>query len=68
MEDCRNAIVSWARWGVANHAGFTYSDGPNRMEGINKPGQLPCICDCSAWVTYTSVSYTHLTLPTKRIV
>jgi len=53
MEDCRNAIVSWARWGVANHAGFTYSDGPNRMEGINKPGQLPCICDCSAWVTYT---------------
>jgi peptidoglycan hydrolase-like protein with peptidoglycan-binding domain len=52
MTDVRNDIVNWAKWGVANHAGFTYSEGGNRMEGVHKPGVTPCVCDCSAFVTY----------------
>jgi len=52
MTDVRNQIVQWAEWGVANHAGFTYSEGSDRMEGVHKPGVTPCVCDCSAFVTY----------------
>ena len=51
MADVRNEIVGWAKWGVANHAGFTYSEGPQRMSGIGHPGVLPVVCDCSAFVT-----------------
>jgi len=50
MTDVRDQIVKWARWGVDNHAGFTYTEGGNRMEGIGHPG-VPCHCDCSAFVT-----------------
>ena len=50
MADVRDQIVKWARWGVDNHAGFTYTEGGNRMEGIGHPG-VPCHCDCSAFVT-----------------
>lgn len=52
MADVRAQIVAWANWGVANHAGFTYSEGNDRMEGVHKPGVTPCVCDCSAFVTY----------------
>ena len=52
MADVRAQIVQWARWGVANRSGFHYTEGPARMSGVNKPGQLPCWCDCSAFVTY----------------
>ena len=50
MADVRSKIVEWAKWGVANHAGFTYTEGPQRMEGIGHPG-VPCHADCSAFVT-----------------
>ena len=52
MPDVRSQIVAWARWGVDNRNGFTYTEGPQRMSGVHKPGQLPCWCDCSAFVTY----------------
>lgn len=52
MADVRPHIVSWANWGVTNHSGFNYTEGLLRMSGINKPGVLPCSCDCSAFVTY----------------
>ena len=52
MADVRAQIVTWANWGVANHAGFTYSEGNDRMEGVHKPGVTPCVCDCSAFATY----------------
>jgi len=52
MADVRAQIVSWARWGVANHNGFTYTEGPMRMSGVHASGVLPCFCDCSAFVTY----------------
>ena len=51
MADVRADIVKWARWGVENRSGFHYTEGPNRMSGIGHPGQLPCFCDCSAFVT-----------------
>ena len=47
----RQEIVKAARWGVANHAHFTYSEGPQRMEAVHRPYQTPIISDCSAWVT-----------------
>jgi hypothetical protein len=47
----RDEIVKAARWGVANHKHFTYSEGPERMEAVHKPYQLPIISDCSSWVT-----------------
>lgn len=52
MTDVRQAIVNWANWGQVNRAGFTYTEGPQRMSSIGHPGQLPCYCDCSAFVTY----------------
>ena len=52
MADVRSQIVAWARWGVENRAGFTYSEGPDRMSGVHQPGKIPCVCDCSAFVTY----------------
>ena len=52
MGDVRADIVKWAKWGVANHAGFTYTEDGRRMSGVHKPGVTPCICDCSAFVTY----------------
>ena len=52
MTDVRSQIVAWARWGVENRNGFTYSEGPGRMSGVHNPGPLPCICDWSAFVTY----------------
>jgi len=50
MADVRQNIVNWAKWGVDNRAGFTYTEGPQRMEGIGHPG-VPCHADCSAFVT-----------------
>ena len=51
MTDVKDNIVAWAKWAVANHAKFTYSEGPQRMSGIGHPGKLPVIADCSAFVT-----------------
>ena len=50
--DVRSIIVAWARWGATNHAGFSYSQGADRMEGVHRPGELPAVADCSAAVTY----------------
>ena len=50
MADIRDHIVRWAKWGVDNHAGFTYTEGAQRMEGIGHPGTA-CHADCSAFVT-----------------
>lgn len=50
MTDVRQSIVNWAKWGVDNHAGFTYTEDGSRMEGIGHPG-VPCHADCSAFVT-----------------
>lgn len=47
----RDKIVAAAKWGVENHIHFTYSEGPQRMEAVHKPYQLPIISDCSSWVT-----------------
>ena len=52
MTDVRDVIVEWARWGVKNRGGFTYTEGPERMSGVHRPGILPCFCDCSASCTY----------------
>jgi len=51
MTDVRDTIVAWAKWSAANHAKFTYSEGPQRMSGIGHPGKLPVTADCSAFVT-----------------
>jgi len=51
MTDVKDNIVAWAKWAAANHAKFTYSEGPQRMSGIGHPGKLPVIADCSAFVT-----------------
>jgi len=50
MTDARQDVVNWANWAVANRGGFTYTEGPQRMEGIGHPG-IPCHADCSAFVT-----------------
>lgn len=52
MTDVRSNVVAEAQWGVANHAHFTYSEGPDRMSSIGKPkNTLPVTCDCSAFAT-----------------
>ena len=51
LVDVRDEIVAWGKWGVANRAHFSYSEGAERMEGIHKRGLLPISCDCSAFVT-----------------
>ena len=51
MTDVRSTIVAWAKWAAANHAKFNYTQGPNRMSGIGKPGSLPVNADCSSFVT-----------------
>ena len=52
MANLTNRIVKWGYFGVKHHARFTYSEGPQRMSSITKkPGTLPVICDCSAFVT-----------------
>ena len=52
MTDVRADIVKWAKWGVDNRASFTYTEDGRRMSGVHAPGITPCICDCSAFVTY----------------
>jgi|GEM_PF-1110017 len=47
----RAQIVQWAKWGVANHTHFTYTEGPTRMANMHAAGKLPVTSDCSAWVT-----------------
>ena len=52
MADARQAIVDWAKWGVAHRGSFAYTEGSNRMEAINTPpGTLPVSTDCSGAVT-----------------
>jgi len=52
MQDCRQAIVQWAEWGVANHAHFNYTEGPQRMSALGVyPPKFPIFADCSAGVT-----------------
>ncbi len=51
-EQHRAEMVKWARWAIANHAGFTYTEGPARSHMVNSaPGSLPQSCDCSGFVT-----------------
>ena len=52
MADARNDIVNWAKWGVANHGRFNYTEGPQRMAQVHGPGNGPIYADCSAFVTY----------------
>ena len=49
MADVRNIIVDWAKWAVNHKGQIHYSEGPDRMSGINKPGVLPWTADCSAF-------------------
>jgi hypothetical protein len=51
MRDARSAIVQAALWLVAHRAHCTYSEGSQRMSGINRPFVLPFVGDCSATVT-----------------
>lgn len=52
MQDCRQAIVQWAEWSVANHAHFNYTEGPQRMSALGVyPPKFPIFADCSAGVT-----------------
>jgi len=51
MTDVRENIIAWAKWAATNHAKFNYSQGAQRMSGINRPGKLPVIADCSSFVT-----------------
>jgi len=51
METMRQKIVANALWGVKNHDRFMYSEGPQRMEAVHKPFELPIVSDCSSWVT-----------------
>lgn len=52
MANVSPRIVKWAFYGVKHHLNFTYSEGSDRMSSIGtKPGKLPVICDCSAFVT-----------------
>ena len=51
--DCREAIVAWALWGVANKSRFVYTEGPARMSMVAAcPDHGIITCDCSAFVTY----------------
>ncbi len=50
--DARARIVKIARWAVANHSRFTYSEGADRMADVHKPFAAKITCDCSAFVTY----------------
>jgi cell wall-associated NlpC family hydrolase len=51
MIDVRSNIVAWAKWAAAHHEKFNYTQGPNRMSNIGKPGLLPVYADCSSFVT-----------------
>jgi hypothetical protein len=51
MQTLREKIVANAKWGVANAAQIHYSEGAQRMEGVNHPFKLPLTSDCSAFVT-----------------
>lgn len=52
MQDCRQAIVQWAEWAVANKAHFNYTEGPTRMSALGIfPPKFPINADCSAAVT-----------------
>jgi cell wall-associated NlpC family hydrolase len=51
MTDVRSNIVAWAKWAAAHHDKFNYTQGPNRMSNIGKPGLLPVYADCSSFVT-----------------
>lgn len=52
--DVRDAIVRWARWGVANKARFIYTEAACRMADEHRPvpSSGPITCDCSAFFTY----------------
>ena len=52
MADARQAIVDWAKWAVANHEHFIYTEGAERMDAIGVwPIKLPITTDCSGFVT-----------------
>ena len=55
-------------WALENGGGPLTTTG-SRMRTITLTTQKPVAFELQrVWVTYTPVSYTHLTLPTKRIV
>ena len=51
MKDARLAIIAGAFWLAKEHEHCTYSEGSQRMSGINRPFVLPFVGDCSATVT-----------------
>lgn len=51
MTDVRDTIVAWAKWAAAHNDQIHYTQGPERMSGINHPGKLPLNADCSSFVT-----------------
>jgi hypothetical protein len=58
----RQKVVAVAQWGVANHAKFSYTQGPHRWDQITRPWQLPIMTDCSGWAT-TCYAWSHLPDP-----
>jgi cell wall-associated NlpC family hydrolase len=50
----RDEMVKWANWGIANHALFDYTEGPERMSMIHlAPGETTqrISADCSGFAT-----------------
>lgn len=50
--DQRSAVVAAAKWGVANKAHFTYTEGANRMDFEKRGIKFPITTDCSGFVTF----------------
>lgn len=51
-DELRAGMCVWARWAIANHGRFTYSEGALRSHMVDsKAGSLPQWADCSAFVT-----------------
>jgi lysozyme family protein/cell wall-associated NlpC family hydrolase len=47
----RQAIVTWALWGVQNTARIAYTQNGPRLAALGTPGALPLATDCSGFVT-----------------
>jgi lysozyme family protein len=50
-QQAREAIVTWALWGVRNRARIAYSQGAARLGALGSPGSLPLATDCSGFAT-----------------
>ena len=51
-EKKRLAMNGWAKWAIANHGQFVYTQTPARWHMVTSPpGSLPQSADCSSFVT-----------------